>query len=65
MNGWQYEVFDHYGQTCVCSVVYESQNECEREAKKALELHNKIEGYRPCKVVIWPPSVIVVGKVIE
>lgn len=65
LDGWKYELFDRYGQTCVYSVVYKSQSECENDAKKSLELHNKIEGYGPCKVVIWPPSVTVVGKVIE
>lgn len=64
-GSYVFEVFDQYGHTAVYSRGYPSFAACEKEARVEVEKHNRIEGYGPCRAVIWPPSVKVKGVLIK
>jgi hypothetical protein len=64
-GGWEFEGFDKYGHTMICSQTYSSRAACEASARKEVEQWNQDPNYGPCSAVVWPATVKVRGKLIR
>jgi len=63
-GGWEYEGFDQYGHTFVCSQGFGSKEACVRAAKEELRKMNSSSlnsSYGKCVAVIWPPTTQIRG----
>ena len=61
-EGFNFEVFDRYGQLMFHSKSYHAEDDAFNEMKQALLIREKYEFSTPCTGILWPDVVVVKGK---
>lgn len=62
-GGWTYSVVDQYGHPLVAGRGYSTEAEAESEARKDLARY-AAPPTGPCQAVVWPPTVVVKGRLL-